>query len=128
MDIGRIFTGYTTRSVPPTGSVQREQAARAVDPADFTPHPEYTRRTRQPDRPQAIEGELLQRNRHPNQPSTQDFLDSRRYQADSAESYQASTRAGLSSSNRQALGQYLNHVRPETRQSLVQGRTVDAFV
>ena len=74
-----------------------------------------------------MEGELL-RHRPLHGQSTQAFLDNRQYQSASADTQRGTVRAGLSTSNRLALGLYLDNVRPEPRQAFTHGRGVDAFV
>jgi hypothetical protein len=126
MDLGRISSFYPAR--PAATPASREPLAPVREPAGAAQGFAELRRSRAAEPAQVIEGELLQHSRSTAQPSTQDYLAGRQYQADSARTYRASTHAGPSSGNRHALGQYLDHTRPETRQSLSQGRTVDAFV
>ena len=125
MDIGRLATLSPGRpAYPHTGPAQRETGSRPVEPAGpsgrASPH---RPRSAEP----AMEGELL-RHRPVHGQSTQDFLNGRQYQAGSAEAQRGTVRAGLSASNRQALGLYLDNTRPEPRQAFTHGRSVDAFV
>ncbi len=125
MDIGRLSTITPGRpAYPHTGPGQREAGPRPVEPAGpVGREPPRRPRAAEP----AMEGELLRHRPVPGQ-STQDFLDSRQYQAGSAETQRDAVRASLSASNRQALGLYLDNTRPEPRQAFTHGRSVDAFV
>lgn len=121
MEIGRVSAFLYGRATAPVG----RRGAAPVEPSPAVTERASARANVRPER--VIEGELLQHSRGFKQ-STQDFLDSRDQQAQSATQQRAGHRNAFSSSNRQALGLYLNNTRPETRQSLTQGQSVDAFV
>jgi hypothetical protein len=125
MDIGRLSAIPPGRpAYPQPGPAQREAGPRPVEVA--SPVGRVPPRRQQAPEP-AMEGELLRRRSGYGQ-TTRDFLDSRQYQAGSAETQRNAARAGLSASNRQALGLYLDNTRPEPRQVFTHGRSVDAFV
>ena len=104
----------------------REAGPRPVEPAAAAGGRESPHRARLAE--PVVEGELLRHRSGYHSQSTQDFLHSRHFQADSAATQRGTARANLSASNRQALGLYLNNTQPEPRQAFTHGRSVDAFV
>ena len=126
MDIGRLSTIASVRPAQGhPGAAARESGPRPVEPT--TPLRDAPSHARARPAEPVVEGELLRRRPAFSQ-STRDFLESRQYQAGSAEAQRDASRATLSSRNRQALGLYLDNTRPEPRQAFTHGRGVDAFV
>ncbi len=127
MDIGRVSAILSaSRPVAATGTAHRVPGTGTVEP----PPSVADRETRRPvqRQEQALEGELLHSSRGFSSQSTQDYLQGRQFQASSAETQRNALRSAPSTSNRHALGQYTNHIRPETRQSFTQGIAIDTFV
>lgn len=119
MDITRLPVTTWSR---PTNNLART----TTQPANVAVEPSETTVSRQRSRApveRVLQGELLERNRHP-WSNTLSFLNERgRDQASPVE------REAVSHyTNRGAISQYLNHAGPESVAELTQGKAVDYFI